>query len=83
MPISPSKVFDGISYIGRIKDPKHLVNIHAKRDLLHAVIYEDPSENLDFLDVKAMIDEKNGLIFYTNLMDRERRPLLGSSARML
>ena len=73
MPISPSKVFDGISYIGRIKDPKHLVNIHAKRDLLHAVIYEDPSENLDFLDVKAMIDEKNGLIFYTNLMDRERK----------
>ena len=63
--VAPSSLIPK-AYIGRIKDPKQSGNIHKKRDFLHAVIYEDPKESFEYLDLKNLVDEDNGFIFYTN-----------------
>ena len=63
--VAPSSLIPK-AYIGRIKDPKQAGNIYKKRDFLHAVIYEDPKESFEYLDLKNLVDEDNGLIFYTN-----------------
>ena len=39
------------AYVGRIKDARSSSNLHNKRDLVHAIIYEDPNENFDYLDM--------------------------------
>ena len=62
--VAPSLSFEK-AFIGTIKDPKHDVNIHKKRDFVHAVIYEDPTESIDYMDLKKLVDEDNGLILYT------------------
>ena len=73
--ISPSTLIKEKTYVGRIKDAGGNSNIHSKRDLVHAVIYEDPNENFDYLDMKKLVDEDHeGLIFYTTLVDRAKKP---------
>ena len=71
--ISPSTLLSVKTYIGRIKDPKDTANLHSKQDLLHAVIYDDPREDFDFLDLKKVIEEDNGLTLYTTLVDRTKK----------
>ena len=71
--ISPSTMIK--AYVGRIKDARSSSNLHNKRDLVHAIIYEDPNENFDYLDMKKLVQEDHeGLIFYTSLVDRAKKP---------
>ena len=64
----------GKAYVGRIKDPKHNVNLHSKHDLLHAIIYEDTKESFDFIDLKKLVEEDNGLIFYSTHVNKDKKP---------
>ena len=59
----------GTAYVGSIKDPKDPQGIHKRRDLLHAVIYEDPNDNFLFNDLRVLIHDCNGLQLYTHLVD--------------
>ena len=64
---------EGTGYVGRVKDPFGKKNIHHKTDLLHVAIYEDPDVDLDYLDVKAIVEKHNNLVFYTQLLDKKNR----------
>ena len=73
--ISPSTLIKEKTYVGRIKDAGSNSNLHSKKDLVHAIIYENPNENFDYLDMKKLVDEDHeGLIFYTTLVDRAKKP---------
>ena len=71
--ISLSTLVGVKTYIGRIKDPKDTANLHSKLDFLHAIIFDDPEEDFDYLDLRKVIEEDNGLILYTSLVDRTKK----------
>ena len=72
--ISPSTLLGEKAYVGRIKDAKSANNLHNKKDFIHAIIYENTDENFDFLDLKKLVDDDHeGLVFYTNLVDRSKK----------
>ena len=62
------------AFVGRIKSPKGDVIIHKKTDLLHAIIYEDPTESFDYLDLLKLVQDDNKLIFYTNYVNKDKSP---------
>ena len=71
----PNTVLDGKAYIGSIKDPKHRVTVHNKTDIFRAIVYADPKESFDYLDLKGLVMDSNKLIFYTTSIDKTRRPV--------
>ena len=70
---SSSSLLGAKTYLGRIKDPNDKVNLHSKQDLIHAIIFDDPEEDFDFMDLKKVVEEDNGLILYTTLVDRAKK----------
>ena len=70
---SSSSLLGAKTYLGRIKDPNDKVNLHSKQDLIHAIIFDDPEEDFDFMDLKKVVEEDNGLILYTTLVDRSKK----------
>ena len=71
--MSSSSLLSAKTYLGRIKDPSDHVNLHNKQDFIHAIIFDNPKEDFDFMDLKKLVDEDNGLILYTTLVDRAKK----------
>ena len=68
------RLIKGTAYIARIKDSSDDSNIHAKRDLLHVVAYDDPAEALDYMKLKNLVDNMNeGVILYSKVVNRKSR----------
>ena len=78
MSTNPDQSFDGYAYVARIRDSKggSNVSVHKKKDLFHAIVYEDPTESFPYMDLKALIEDKNQqnqLIFYTWGINKKNR----------
>ena len=67
------RLIKGTAYVARIKDPQDVSNIHRKKDLLHVVAYDDPKDGFDYMKLKNLVDDKNQLIFYSKIINRQNR----------
>ena len=65
-----SQIFHGIGYVMCIRDPESSENVHARRDLLHAVAYQFPNENLDYGGARRIVESDNKFTLYSKRIDK-------------
>ena len=64
-------MFSGFGYVSRIRDPSTAMDVHKQQDLMHGIMYIDEKENIDYLDIRKVIED-NKLTFYTNRIDKSK-----------
>ena len=56
MAVNNNDKFNGTAYVARIRESKDNISVHKQADLLHAVVYEEPTESFDYMQLKALVE---------------------------
>ena len=70
--INPDRVINGIGYVICVRDPTTSSSAFHQEDVFQAVSYIDPAENIEYDDMRKIIEDKNKLTFFTNRLDKTR-----------
>ena len=68
--LQPATVFEGVGYVASIRDPATGTSKFNQHDLLHVVAYFAKNENLDYADIRTLVEGDHNLTFFTNKIDR-------------
>ena len=68
--LQPATVFEGVGYVASIRDTATGNNKFNQPDLLHVVAYFAKHENLNYADIRTLVEGDHNLTFFTNKIDR-------------
>ena len=68
--INPDTVINGIGYVACVRDPTTASTAFNQEDLFQAVAFIDPTENLEYDDMRQIVERDNRFTFFTNRIDK-------------